>query len=233
MAVEPEATRSATRRRRVRHAGGLGACLLTVVGLLATAAVAPAVPAGASSYGFSDPTGIAFDGRDIWVTNYTGNSVTELNGSTGAWVRTFSAPSRGFDEPDGIVFVDNLQAGPSSVWVTNTMGNSVTELPTSGGASHVVDAASCHFDRPGGITTDGTDLWVTNGASNTVTEIQASDQTCIRTLSGGRYGFDFPNAITYDGSHIWVANQSGNSLTEIDDSDGSWVRTFSAPSRGF
>jgi hypothetical protein len=32
-----------------------------------------------SSYGFSDPAAIAFDGTHIWVTNYGGKSVTDVS----------------------------------------------------------------------------------------------------------------------------------------------------------
>ena len=42
------------------------------------------------SYGFNGPFGIAFDGRHIWVTDQAGNSVTEINASNGALVRTVS-----------------------------------------------------------------------------------------------------------------------------------------------
>jgi hypothetical protein len=31
------------------------------------------------SYGFNNPFGVAFDGSHIWVTNWSGNSVTELS----------------------------------------------------------------------------------------------------------------------------------------------------------
>ena len=31
------------------------------------------------SYGFSYPSGVAFDGSHIWVANYNGNSVTEVS----------------------------------------------------------------------------------------------------------------------------------------------------------
>ena len=38
-----------------------------------------------------EPTGLAFDGAHIWVANYNGNSVTELNASDGSKVGTFKA----------------------------------------------------------------------------------------------------------------------------------------------
>jgi hypothetical protein len=34
---------------------------------------------GATAYGFNVPVGIAFDGTHLWVTNWRGNSVTEID----------------------------------------------------------------------------------------------------------------------------------------------------------
>lgn len=58
-------------------------------------------------------SGIAVDGTHIWVTNYNGNSVTELNASDGSWIRTVSGPEYGFNTPDGITS-DGVH-----MWVTN------------------------------------------------------------------------------------------------------------------
>ena len=38
-----------------------------------------------SAYQFNDPSAMVLDGRDLFVANRGGGSVTELNGSTGAW----------------------------------------------------------------------------------------------------------------------------------------------------
>ena len=45
---------------------------------------------GGGSYGFDEPYAVAFDGTHMWVANYAGNSVTEMNAATGAWVQTLS-----------------------------------------------------------------------------------------------------------------------------------------------
>jgi hypothetical protein len=74
------------------------------------------------SYGFNGPVAVAFDGRHIWVANYYGGSVTEVNASDGSWVRTLSGGSYGLNGPYGVAF------DGSHIWVTNN-GNSVTELP--------------------------------------------------------------------------------------------------------
>src|ERR1700722_3100370 len=45
---------------------------------------------------FSQPDAVAFDGQHIWVTNYTGNSVTEINPASGAPIASFSAAADKF-----------------------------------------------------------------------------------------------------------------------------------------
>lgn len=54
------------------------------------------------SYGFDSPDAPAFDGTHIWVTNICGNSVAELNASSGTWVQTLTGSGYAFNEPDGV-----------------------------------------------------------------------------------------------------------------------------------
>ena len=49
-----------------------------------------------SSYGFSDPAGIASDGTHVWVANIDGDSVTELDAATGALVQVIKGSSYAF-----------------------------------------------------------------------------------------------------------------------------------------
>ncbi len=74
------------------------------------------------SYGFDQPTGVAFDGRHLWIANYGGRSVTDVDASDGAWVRTFGSANFGFNYPEGITF-DGFH-----LWITNIYGNSVTAI---------------------------------------------------------------------------------------------------------
>jgi uncharacterized protein (TIGR03437 family) len=83
--------------------------------LASTGAVLGVYPAG------TGPQGIAFDGTNIWVTNYGGNSgntVTELLASTGATVNTYTV-GKG---PYGIAF------DGSNIWVANAGDNTVTKI---------------------------------------------------------------------------------------------------------
>jgi hypothetical protein len=66
----------------------------------------------------SVPTGIAFDGANIWVTNLSSNNVTKLRASDGANLGTFPVGSL----PQGIAF------DGANIWVANAGSNSVSKL---------------------------------------------------------------------------------------------------------
>ena len=55
-----------------------------------------------SKYKFNQPEAVASDGTHVWVANYGGNSVTELNALTGALVDVISGRKYGFAGPRAI-----------------------------------------------------------------------------------------------------------------------------------
>jgi hypothetical protein len=90
---------------------------------------------------------------DLFVANGAGNSLTELNASTGALVRVVSGPAHQFDHPDSMV------AGGSDLFVANgygTGGGSLTEVDASTGALvRVVSGSAYHFEEPGALALAG------------------------------------------------------------------------------
>ena len=162
------------------------------------------------SYAFNGPVWATFDGAHIWVPNWSGNSVTELNASDGSWVRTVSGGGYGFNNPDWAAF------DGTHIWVSNVSGNSVTELNASDGSLvQLLSGGSYGFDLPQATAFDGMHVWIPNYGGNSVTEINASDGSWVRTFSGGTYGFSHPLGVAFDGTHMWVPNFTGNSMTQL------------------
>ena len=80
------------------------AIALALTGVLgavsASAATGPTVKIiQGESYGFNVVTAIASNGANVWVANSSGNSVTELDASTGAKVRLLHSSKFGFVGP--------------------------------------------------------------------------------------------------------------------------------------
>jgi DNA-binding beta-propeller fold protein YncE len=182
---------------------------------------------------FDEPWSICSNGTNVWVPNNLGNTVTELNASTGAVVQTLSGSNY------ALYFPQAVSCDGAHVWIVSQGPNTadpnsarISEVDGSTGALvRVIQGASFGFDGPEDISSDGTDVWVVNQNNNSVTEIDAATGNLVQSLSDSSYGFDYPKRISSDGTHVWVSN-ANNSVTEIDASSGALVGVLSGSSLG-
>jgi DNA-binding beta-propeller fold protein YncE len=203
-------------------------------GLLAlttfTGTVALSTSAGASpdrgdvvTHEFDWPTGLAFGGGKLWVTNAASSSVSEIDPTSGAWLGSLTSPRFGFNRPIAIVgYRGELFVANSNDTVTEVRASNGTLVRRIGGRAY-------HFSSPVAITTIGNDVLVLNsGASGSVTVFSAGTGALIRSISGSAYALDQPAAFTTSGNDVWVADEGNNSVTELDVSTGQLVRVISA-----
>jgi streptogramin lyase len=163
--------------------------------------------------GLNDPYGIAIDADgDVWVANFGGNSVTELNS---AGVPSTSSPFTGLNSPFGIV-VDSA----SNVWVTNNAGNSVSEITPAGVLVPPFSGGGLNAPKSFAVDEKG-NFWIPNGDQIVpdespaqreapplygITELSASGNPVPQSpFTGG--GLNSPSATAVDGfGNIWAAN---------------------------
>jgi YVTN family beta-propeller protein len=155
----------------------------------------------------NSPTSDAFDGTNIWVSNFAAGTLSKIVVATG----TMTTPTTGLSFPAGIAF------DGTNLWVANAGTNSVTEVrPSDGAVLHTVTG----FSDPVQVAFDGTKIWVTNFTSNTVSRINPTGTPAIdATTTVGNH----PYGIAFDGTHLWVANQNDNTVSEIDPASGSVI----------
>jgi len=157
----------------------------------------------------TNPAAIAFDGSNLWITNYTSNVVTKLRANDGVIVGTYSTGAWAL----GITF------DGANIWVVNSNSNTVTKLQASDGTlvgTYPVGSS------PSEAVFDGANIWVTNTWSNSVTELRATDGAVIGSYPTGAN----PKGITFDGTNIWVSNYGSNNMTKLRASDGAVLGTF-------
>jgi hypothetical protein len=157
----------------------------------------------------TSPTGVAFDGANIWVANAGSTNVTKLRASDGANLGTFAVGIN----PYGVAF------DGANIWVANAGDNTVTKLRASDGA---VLGTFDVGNGPHGVAFDGANIWVANNASNNVTKLRASDGENLGNFAVGTY----PYAVAFDGANIWVADVNSNNVTKLRASDGGNLGTF-------
>src|ERR1035437_883053 len=168
----------------------LGRAVVASVLVLGTM-VAGVLTASASEVVFDVPVSVALSGTHVWVANFSGNSVTELNESNGSRVRVINAKADGFIAPNGVA------VSGTHVWVTNFSGNSVTELNASNGSLvRVINATADGFNAPVGVAVSGTHVWVANFSGNSVTELNASNGSLVRVINAKADGFNALSSVT-------------------------------------
>ena len=188
-----------------------------------------------SNYDFDGPSALLLNGTDGWVVNSAGDSVTEIDLSTGSMVQVLSNQSDssyGFDDPVAIGAVG------SNIWIINKTGASTTD--TLSGSATVINGATGAFvqlvegptyglDNPAGIAYSGGDVWITDSADYQITEFTTSGslvQVITNSSNDANYGFDHPTAIVTSGSYVYVDSPPGSSpmITEVNasNSEGDW-----------
>jgi uncharacterized protein (TIGR03437 family) len=157
----------------------------------------------------TQPFGVAFDGTNIWVTNYYDSTVTKLLASTGKTVGTYPVGIN----PSGITF------DGANIWTANYGGTSVTKLLASSGATvGTYPAGTTPYD----LAFDGANIWVTNAQRGTVTKLLASSGATVNNYPAGSGPYD----LAFDGTNIWVANIGSNTVTKLRASTGITAGTY-------
>ena len=164
----------------------------------------------------SGPEALAFDGANIWVANWAGNSVMKLRASDGEILGTY---------PTGIA-PQALAFDGANIWVAHAWhdNNALRKIRASDGlllGTYPV-GTYCYA-----LAFDGTHIWVTNGGEDTVTRLRASDGKVIGTYDVG----DYPIALAFDGTYVWVANTNSDNLMRLRASSGELVATYDVGDR--
>jgi len=196
------------------------------------------------------PTGICFDGLNMWVAKYTDNYLAKIRAPDATIISSVSYTT-------GAYPIDVVSDG-RYVWSVNYVGDSVTKRELDGSLigtyavgdqphracfdgtyiwvgcagddklyrihanTNVVESSAVIGDYPQGIAFDGNYLWVAMKYDDVVKKIRPSDYAVIGTYPVGTE----PEAVLFDGANIWVTNRGDNTVTKLRAVDGANKGTF-------
>ncbi len=199
------------------------------VSVTTTPSLVDTIPVG------SGPSGIAIapSGNYAYVTNWNNNTVSVINTSTNAVIKTISA-GIGFN-PYGIAITPN----GNYAYVTNSNNETVSVINTTTNA--VINIITVGFGPLGvAIAPSGNYAYVANSNNNTVSVINTTTNAVIKTISvgvgSGPYGSagvgSGPDgiAITPNGNYAYVANLYNNTVSVINTSTNRIVDTIAVGS---
>jgi hypothetical protein len=144
--------------------------------------------------GLQKPQSIAVDASaNVWVTNPSGNSVTELS-NTGAAITGSNGYTAGatLSTPYGLAIDQN-----GYIWITNSGNNTISEIAS--GLSSVATYSNNGLNIPEGIAVDGgNNIWVVNNGTSTISGFNSSTGNPLPNspYSGG--GLSSPTSIAID-----------------------------------
>ncbi len=141
------------------------------------------------------PDGIAFDGENMWVANYTDGTVTKIHASDGTNLGTFNVGTF----PFGIAF------DGANIWVANPGDNTVSKLRASDGKTLGTFGVG---KAPWQLAFDGSNMWVVNAQSSSVTKLRVSDGQTL-----GTFPVNGAVSIAFDGTYMWVPGGPGGAYT--------------------
>lgn len=155
---------------------------------------------------FATPYGIALDaGGNVWITNETGTTVTELSPSGTVLA---SPTATGLVGAQGIA-VDK----DGNVWVANTAGNSVIKYTLTGGnvtATNIFTNGGINAPTSIALDSAGT-AWITNFNGNSVTALAKNGLTVSGSPYTGGGAITVPTgiAVGIGSGAIFVTSGSG------------------------
>jgi hypothetical protein len=153
------------------------------------------------SEGFFSPTGIIYDGTNIWVADTGDNKITKLD-ANGAIIQEVAVGINPFFPVfDG-----------TNIWVPNINGNTVSVVRASTGTV-IATLSGNGLNFPMSAAFDGERILVTNNGGNSVSLWKAADLTPIGFLATGAN--TFPLGVCSDGLNFWVTLAGANQLVRF------------------
>jgi YVTN family beta-propeller protein len=169
------------------------------------------------------PIEMAYDGVNVWVTNYSSSTLT-IVGQNGELLKTIFLPLAA--HPEGILFDGKY------IWIANN-GAGVNTVSKFDAVGRTFIANYPVGNAPDGLSFDGTYVWVTNSYSNNVMKLDRETGEIVRTYPTGTY----PLSIIAVGADMWIGNGAVDaglpplaaaSVTELRVNGGVNLGTFAA-----
>ncbi|OGU55365.1 MAG: transglutaminase [Ignavibacteria bacterium RBG_13_36_8] len=165
----------------------------------------------------SCPTGLTFDGKNLWLADRKTDKLYCINPANGEIVKEL--PSPGF-WPAGLAW------DGKHLWNIDTKQNKIFEVcPNKGTILGVIDAPGSGAE---GLTWDGNTLWVSDPQEDKIMKIDMSDGTAVKS-------FDAPNrnvqGLTFDGTYFWCSDRIADEIYMIDYNTGEVIIVAKSPAQ--
>ena len=211
-----------------------------------------------SAVRFNVPRFIATNGSTMWISDQVNDVIRSIDLASGM-VSTVAGQLGVAAEHDGtgagaqFNYPGGLTTDGKFLYICDSYGQTIRKMDLAtgqvttiaGGSSGFADGvgSAARFQRPAGITTDGTNLYVADYLNNAIRKIDPATLQ-VTTIAGSLAGtpgdadgtgtaatFNNPIGITTDGTNLYVAENLNHKVRQI--VIGTWVvTTLAGPAPG-
>lgn len=196
--------------------------VLTIVPTVVTAHVGEVVKAYDTPGQF--PTGLAFDGKLIWLADRKAQTLFGIDPKSGNKVAEIPSPAYW---PTGLAWDgENLWCADVKGGIPlseNYQGKIYQLSAKDGSVLKVIDAPT---GRPRDLAWDGTYLWCVDEKADEIIQFSPDDGTTIKTL---RSPANDPRGLAFDGKYLWVSDRILDEVYMVDPENGQVLIITDAP----
>ncbi len=177
---------------------------------------------------FDGPSGVATDGKYLYVSDDYNSRIVKLRASDLSFVGAVGTQGSGPDQFDG---PSGVATDGTYLYVADPDNQRIVKLR----ASDLSWVAAVSFSYPRGIATDGTFVYVADYNNSRIVKLRASDLSLVAAVGTGGSGpdqFNSPMGITTDGTYVYVADTFNNRIEKRLASDLSLVSAVGTLGRG-
>jgi hypothetical protein len=162
------------------------------------------------------PTGIAFDGENLWISSANEGAIYKIEPSTGV---ILSSLETNLKSPWGMAWDGSL------LWVTDFDTMRIYGVDTI--TSKIVSSIATPDGTPTGLTWDG-DLVLADFEAHKIFHLDPMSGAIIGEFTVPSPGYN-PSGLAWDGENLWVADMSASYIFMLDPINGDVLAYYYSP----
>ncbi len=172
----------------------------------------------------SHPTGLCFDGKNLWQADRETDKIYCINAETGKLIKTIESPA---------YWAVGLAWDGKYLWNADFRGRTDKAEDRDGmifkidpNTGNILKTLRAPSRSPQGLTYDGKYLWLVDDIADKVIQFSAEDGA---TISSFKSPAKSPQGITFDGKYLWISDRQTNEIYMVDPKTGYVIIIMDAP----
>jgi transglutaminase-like putative cysteine protease len=195
----------------------LSSIIIVALAISSASSAAPGDVSRKTSLPPRHATGVAWDGKNVWIADRKTDMFYRLDPAQGSILDSIASPGY---FPSGLAWDGKL------LWSTDPSDAKIYATDVSSGRTLLtIDAPAA---GPMGIAWEGTSLWVCDNSEKRISKIDPSDGTTIRSFKAP--GAD-PRSIVFGGGYLWCSDRLKDQIYGMDPTSGAVVIILDAPGK--